>query len=99
MGSTNISVQYVSLIVGVFLPLVVAFITKINAHNGLKSIAHLFLSLLSAFLTEAINTWPNFDVKTALFTFVFTFLIGVGSHFGFFKPTEITAAVARVGVR
>lgn len=99
MGTTTITVQIVSLVIGVFLPLVVAFVTKMTTHPSVKAILLLFFSALSSFFTEMANSWPHFDVKTALVTWGGTFIVGVGLHFGLWKPTSASAAFQKVGVK
>jgi VIT1/CCC1 family predicted Fe2+/Mn2+ transporter len=82
--------QYLSALIGVVLPILVALVTK-NAHSAtLKSVLLLILSAVSGFLTE-LQTSGNFVWQQALFGAVMTFVVGVATLFGLWKPTGVDA--------
>lgn len=94
-----IRVQLISLLVGVGLPLVVGLVTKSTTSAGAKAIWLAALSAASGFLSEWANSGDDFMWSTALITWLATFVVAVGSHFGLLKPTGATDAVQKVGVR
>lgn len=99
MGEQTITIQLASLVVGLVLPLVVGFVTKMTTHPSTKAILLLFFSAFSSFLTEFLNERSVFDWKTALITWGGTFIVGVGMHFGLYKPTGASAAAQKIGVK
>lgn len=92
--------QIVSLLVGVVLPLLTGLITTVNVSASTKAIILLGLSaatnVLSEFL-QAITTHAGFDLGATLLATLGTFLVGVGMHFGIWKPTGAALALQRVG--
>ena len=94
-----IRVQYISLLVGVGLPLLVGLVTKASTSPGLKAILLAALAALSGFLNEWAASEDDFMWSTALVTALATFLVAVGSHFGLLKPTGLTAKAQGVGNR
>lgn len=90
--------QYLSAIIGVFLPIIVALVTKYSTSATTKSILLLFLSGVSSVLTELMND-ANFDFQQALFGAVMTFVIGVASLFGLWFPTGVDAKAKGVLVK
>jgi hypothetical protein len=99
MDDVTIKVQFLSLVVGVLLPLVVGFVTKRTTDPGVKASLLAFLSAVSGFGTEALNSWGHFDWRTAFFTWLATFLTAVGTYYGFFKPTGVAAIAQNSGVK
>lgn len=92
--------QVISLLIGVVLPLLVGLVTKWDTSSGFRAVLLLLLSAVSAFATEflaSMNTGTAFDVGATLLSVLGTFLIGVGMHFGFYKPTGASDAMKRVG--
>ncbi|MGH7743610.1 MAG: hypothetical protein ACREQ5_02140 [Candidatus Dormibacteria bacterium] len=92
--------QTLSLAVGVVLPLLSGLVTKSSASGAVRAVVLLALSAVTAFVSawlSAANGHQPFDVGTTLFTVLGTFLVGVGSHFGFYKATGISAYVQSVG--
>lgn len=92
--------QIVSLLVGVVLPLLTGLVTTVNVSASAKAIILLALSaatnVLSEFL-QAITTHTAFDLGTTLLATLGTFLVGVGMHFGIWKPTGAAVALQRLG--
>ncbi len=94
--------QMISMIIGVILPLVVGLVTKWQTSAGTRAVLLLALSAVSAFLTELLATMNNgtvFDVGATLLTVLSTFLVGVGTHFGLWRPVGASAAAKRIGSR
>lgn len=91
-GSTITAFQLVTLIVGVLLPILVAVVTR--AVDSPRTRAILLLALSG--ITGVLNSWlvaPNgFDWAQAIWGGVTTFIIGVATLFGLWKPTGVNDA-------
>jgi Na+/H+-translocating membrane pyrophosphatase len=87
--------QYLSALIGVVLPIVVALVTKHTQSAQLKSLLLLALSTLSGFLTEMLND-DAFVWEQALYGAVITFVIGVATLFGLWRPTGVDNAAKNV---
>jgi hypothetical protein len=94
--------QVISLLVGVVLPLLTGLVTQVNTSAGVKAVVLIALSALTtAVMTfgDSLANHTPFDLGATLLTFVGTFLFGVGSHLGFWKPVGATVAMQRIGSR
>jgi hypothetical protein len=92
--------QIISLLVGVVLPLLTGLVTNVNISAGVKAVILLVLSGATSVLTEfvqSLTTSTSFDWGTVLLAALGTFLVGVGTHFGFYKPTGVAVAMQRIG--
>lgn len=92
--------QVLALAIGVVLPLIAGLVTRWNASPGTRAVVLLVLSAITSFLTmwlDAITTGTPMDVGAALLTVLGTFLVGVGSHFGFWDAVGASDAVKRTG--
>lgn len=87
--------QYLSAMIGVVLPILVALVTKYSDHPGLKAILLLGLSLVSGFVTEW-QTDPNFVWQQAAFGALMTFVIGVATLYGLWRPTTVSTKATSV---
>lgn len=94
-GSTITAFQLVTLIVGVFLPILVAVVTKYESSPQVKSIALLVLSGVAAVLNSWLNTPNGFDWQQAVWGAVTTFVVGVATLFGLWKPTGVNEAAKK----
>lgn len=97
------AVQVASVLVGVFLPILVAFVTKQTWSAQRKAIILAACSAVTGFLTEFINS-DNFVWQQALLTTIVTFVTAVATHFGLWsRPNgdgvSISAKVASKGVK
>lgn len=94
--------QVISLLIGVVLPLLVGLVTKWETAASFRAVLLLLLSAVSAFASEllaSVNSGTAFDVGATLLSVLGTFLIGVGMHFGLYKPSGASDKVKRVGSR
>ena len=92
--------QVISLLVGVVLPLITGLVTKTTTSPGFKAVLLLALSALTtgvASYGDALANHTQFDLGAALLTFLATFLFGVGTHFGLWAPTGVSARLQRIG--
>ena len=74
--------------------------TKVTA-SGTKSILLLALSTITSLLSELLAAYQSgamdFAFGTALLTALTTFVLGVGVHYGFLKPTGVTNKLLETG--
>lgn len=100
MTFTLSTAQWLTLFIGVILPLLVGLVTRWNASAGLRAVLLLALAAVASFLSEAldaVNTGTTFDAGAALLTAGSAFLVAVGTYFGFWSPTGIADALKRTG--
>lgn len=86
--------QLISILVGGILPLVTGLVTKATWSGGVRAVVLLALSGVTGVLTDflgALNGGTSFDWATALTAAFLTFLSGVGTYFGLWKPTTLAA--------
>lgn len=93
--------QLLSLLSAIVLPLIVGVVTTRVTKPGVKAILLAALSFainLAAELAAAITNGTQYDLGAALVSGLGTFLIAVGIHYGFWKPTGASATVqAKIG--
>jgi hypothetical protein len=100
--AVNLSLAYwISLLIGVGIPVLVGLATTRVTHNGVKAVLLLLLSGLNGLLTEfadagtpAAYDWGSADTLAGV-----SFAIGVLTHFGLYKPTGLSARLAETGVK
>jgi predicted Na+-dependent transporter len=86
-------------IISVFLPALVGLITQRETNETVKSLLLLLLSVLNVLIGQiviAIST-GNFDWFTWIIGAIASFVIGVGVHFGFWKPVGATEKLQKIG--
>lgn len=101
MNFTIDPAQLVQMLIAVVLPLVVGLVTTRVTSAAAKAVLLAALSLatsLLAALYDAIQAHETYDLGAALTLALPTFLIAVGTHYGFWKPTGATVAVQEAGV-
>lgn len=82
----------VTAIVGTVLPLAVALATKLNAAPGLKAVLLLALSIANGLITTATQLDGTAVIsREALLLALMSFITGVATHFGLFKPVQAQA--------
>lgn len=92
--------QVLGLIIGVVLPLVVALVTKLDTRPGLRAILLVALSIVINLLTEmlqALTDHSTYNLGTALTLALGSFVIGVATHYGLWKPTGTAEKLQAVG--
>lgn len=94
-GTTISTFQLVTLIVGVLLPILVAVVTKYESSPRVKSVLLLVLSGVTAVLNSWLSTPNGFDWQQAVWGAVTTFIIGVATLFGLWKPTGVNEAAKK----
>lgn len=87
---------WLTVIVAVVLPALVALVTKQTASGTVKSLVLLLLSGLSATLTQILQNSGQFDWQLTLRDFAVTYVIAVCVHFGLLKPLTITGSDGKI---
>lgn len=90
---------WLGLLTSVVLPVLVGLVTTKVTSSAVKSVLLLALSTLNGFVVEVANRPAGFHLGTAVILSLIAFGVGVLSHFGFWKPTGITAAAQSLGSR
>ena len=88
------------LVLSTLLPLAVGLVTKIITNSSIKAVLLLFFALIGSLVAEIVRALQEgqvFDLGQALILTLPTFLIGVGMHYGIWKPTGASFAVQAVG--
>jgi hypothetical protein len=81
---------WLTMIIAVVLPALVALVTKQIASANVKAVLLLLLSAIAGTATSVQANGGTFDLKDAAVATILTFVIAVGSHFGILKPLSIT---------
>jgi hypothetical protein len=92
--------QLLNLLLSVGFPVLVGLVTKTVTSSTWKAILLATVSLASGFvsaLLAAVLAGVPFDVVSALLTGLAAWLIAIATHFGFWRPTGVTAAVQSLG--
>lgn len=87
--------NWLTLLSGTLLPMLVALVTSRVASGALKSILLAFLSAVAGVVNEAIQVGGDLsalDAHATLTQSLTTFLIAVGLHFGLLKPAGVTGS-------
>lgn len=92
--------QVISFLIGVILPLLTGMVTRWNATGHTRALVLLGLSVITSFLTElvnALNTGQVFDAGAAIIGAFTTFLVGVGTYFGYWQTTAVAKSARQSG--
>lgn len=97
---TNEGWLLLGLLVSTVLPLVVGLVTTRITSGGIKAVLLLALNAIIGFGQQLLDSHSDgsaFSLTDALFAWVTFFLVGVGMHFGLWKPTGVSGTVQDVG--
>lgn len=92
----------IGLLVSTILPLLVGLVTKTVTHPGAKATILAALAAATGLLTEllaSVQTGTAYDLGTGLLVALTAFLVGVGMHYGLWKPTGLAESAQRVGMK
>lgn len=92
--------QALGLLSGIFLPLIVALVTTRLTASRWQAIILAALAAVDGLLTEALQSHAQndpFNLVSSAITAVGAFAIGVGLHYGLWKPTGTSSALLAVG--
>jgi hypothetical protein len=90
----------VGLLVSTVLPLIVGLVTTRITSGGVKAVLLLLLNAIMGIGADLMNAHSQgtaFDLTNAVFTWLTFFLVGVGMHFGLWKPTGTSGRLQDVG--
>lgn len=88
-----VTVNWLTLLLGVVLPMLVQLVTANVANGGLKAIVLAVLAAIAGLVQALFDVGGDFTVvdwNTAFSAALTTFLLAVGLHFGLLKPVGIT---------
>lgn len=92
---SNELVAFLTLLVTVLLPVMVGLVTKVSTSSSVKA---LLLAVLSAVtgvasaLIQANEAGRSVDLYPLVLSAVSVFVVAVATHYGLWKPTEVSAA-------
>jgi small basic protein len=93
-------IQLVSLLVGVFLPLLVGLVTTKVTSGSKKAVLLAVLAFVAAILTEllaALQAGQVFDLAASLYAGIQTLVVAIALHYGVWKPTGASSALQSIG--
>lgn len=93
---------WLTLATAVVLPMLVALVTKQDAHSGIKAVALLFLSSVAGVLSAALdasNSGQAFDWGHAVVGALIAFAWAVLAHLGVLKPIAVTGSQGVIQVK
>lgn len=102
MGSGISAAQWLTVVINVLLPIVVALVTNRTADGAVKALVLLTLSALSGYLVQvlaAVQAGVLIDWSQVTFTAVVGLVVAVASHFGLWKPVGLTGSNGVVQVK
>lgn len=94
--TVSLDTYWLTMILSVFLPMIVALFTKQLASGTVKAVLLLFLAAVTGTLTSIQAANGVFDVKDAVVATVMSFVIAVGMHFGLLSPTGLTGSEGKL---
>lgn len=91
----------VAFVLAFVLPLVVGLVTKQSWNPGAKAVLLLFLTAVVQFLVAWQDTsdGETFRWQAVVWSIGLSFVMSVAVHFGLWKPTGATDAVADAGIK
>ena len=89
----ELDIQALSIATGVFIPLLVGVVTKLQAPSSVKAIANAGLSALGGALATVITNSGHLVWREFLIAVGLTWVVSVATHYGLWRPTGATDAV------
>lgn len=99
---SNEFVAFLTLLVTVLLPVLVGLVTKASTSSSVKALLLAGLSAVTGVagsLIQANEAGRSVDLYPLALSAVSVFVIAVASHFGLWKPTEVSAAAQNALVK
>lgn len=88
----EIDLQWLNLLIGTLLPILVALVTKQHASPRAKALTLLFLSVLGGALTGIRDNGGSFELDVTLVNFAVTYITAVATYYGLWKPTAVAGS-------
>ncbi len=88
-----IDLNWLTLLSGTLLPMLVGLVTAQVANSGVKAVILAALSAVAGLTVELISVGGDvavYDWNSGLANAVTTFLVAVGLHYGLLKPLQVT---------
>lgn len=85
----------VTRLLGVLVPLLVAVITKRYASPGLKATLNVLSAAIVGSLGYMVAADGGYDLDGFVNSFLNTFIVGIATYYGVYKPTGVTGTVAK----
>lgn len=88
-------VLVLTLVVSIVLPVLVALVTRYNAHPRVKAVVLALLAAVVGFLSEllsAVHAGHPYDAGAGALTWLGSFIVAVAVHFGLWKPAGVTGS-------
>lgn len=92
----ELDVQTLNLVAGTVIPLLVGFVTKKVASQGLKAVLNALLSALAGAASIAIAASGHIVVGEVITSMITTFIASTAVYYGVWKPTGVAGTVADV---
>lgn len=102
LGSDISATQWLSLVINVLLPIVVAVVTSRVADGAVKALVLLVLSALASYLVAilaSVQAGTAVDWSQTTFTALVGLVVAVAGHFGIWKPTGLTGSAGLIQSR
>lgn len=92
--------QVLVLVGGVVLPLLVGLVTSRQTDPGKRAVLLAVLAVAAQLITElirALESGEAYNIGTGLLLGLGTFLVSVGTHYGFWKPQGVSDKLIATG--
>lgn len=90
MSTSQLLNQLLTMLIGLILPIVVALVTTRVTSAAIKAVLLAALSTITGAVGQYLTSPTGWDWKAAVLLATGTFIAGVGSHFGLWRPTGVT---------
>jgi hypothetical protein len=94
-ATIQLSPQWLALIVGSVIPLIVGLISKSNASDRLKALINGLLSALAGAGTTALTTAGKVEWQSWVIGILSTWIASIATYYGFWKPSGVEPAVSK----
>lgn len=91
----KLDVGTLAIIGGVFIPILVALLTKSTAPQGLKSILNALASAVVGYIAVATQANGVVNVRTAVGAIGLTWIVSISTYYGLWKPTGVAPAISK----
>lgn len=85
-----VSEYWLTLVSGVVLPMIVAFVTHRLADGAVKTLTLVLFSVIAGAVAEIVQNDGRFELWSTIGNIVLAFGTAVIAHFGLLKPTNVT---------
>lgn len=97
MRYTLDTLGFLTLLVQVVLPVLVAVVTRTSASARVKSLTLLGLTAVTQFISSWIDGFANFDLRVSGFNALIGLAVSVATYYGVWKPTGTSETASKLG--